>query len=103
MTIWAGDVGVHARAPGKINLFMRVGDEPFRDRLVAPCGCARPIEEGEPLVAVPARRTAHGVVADPLGSAPHGRAHASTVVVADRARKARDRPWKARRGQRNAA
>ena len=25
MTIWAGDVGVHARAPGKINLFMRVG------------------------------------------------------------------------------
>src|SRR5215207_9939591 len=25
MTIWAGDVAVHARAPGKINLFMRVG------------------------------------------------------------------------------
>ena len=25
MTIWAGDVGVHARAPGKVNLFMRVG------------------------------------------------------------------------------
>ena len=25
MTIWANDVAVHARAPGKINLFMRVG------------------------------------------------------------------------------